>query len=121
MIQSSQGFSLPEGWKYQAGKERKGKKKEKEKLLDYFSSTNCSPRRANAVKNIHKHSDSSLTKYRDIWIYSSVSSPHAQLFQAPLHQQMFFCTAEIRSQTWGLQTPKEWKGNVPCLPRQPAR
>lgn len=87
-----------------------GGEKKKKKLLDYFSSTNCSLRQVNVVKNIHKYSDSSLTKYQDIWIYSSVSSPQAFLvISGSLTSANVFCFTETQSQTWGLTGPERVK------------
>lgn len=114
-ILSSQGFALPGGWKYQA------EKKKDKKVLYCFSSANCSLRQVIVVKNIHKYSDSGLTKYQDIGIYSSVSSPKlACLFQAPLHQQMFSVSQKIKVKPGGSQGPKEQNKNVPCVPHEPA-
>lgn len=98
-----------------------GRKKKDKKVLYCFSSANCSLRQVIVVKNIHKYSDSGLTKYQDIGIYSSVSSPKlACLFQAPLHQQMFSVSQKIKVKPGGSQGPKEQNKNVPCVPHEPA-
>lgn len=86
--------------------------------MDYFGSTNCSPRQVNVVKNVHKYSDSSLTKYQDIWIYSSVSSPQAFLVISGslTSSANVFCFTETQSQSWGLPGPKrkKWKRSPPA-------
>lgn len=85
-----------------------GRKRKKKKVLDCFSSANCSLRQVIVVKNIHKYSDSSLTKYQDIGIYSSVSSPKLVcLFQTPLHQQMFSVSQKFKVKPRGSQGSKE--------------
>lgn len=85
------------------------RKRKKKKVLDCFSSTNCSQRQV-IVKIIHKYSDSSLTKYQDIGIYSSVSSPQAFLvISGSSTSANVFCFTETQSQTWGLTGPKRVK------------
>lgn len=81
-IQSSQGFALPGGWKYQAGKEKKNRMK---KVLDCFSSANCSLRQVIVVKSIHKYSDSSLIKYQAWDLFKCQQPP-----SLPAYCRVFF-------------------------------
>lgn len=71
MIQSSQGFSLPEGWKYQAGKERKGKKKRKRKALGLFQLHKLLPEASKCCK---KHTQTFRFEFNQI-------SGHLDLFK----------------------------------------
>lgn len=105
-IQSSPGFALPGGWKYQGGK----RKERIKKVLDCFSSANCSLRRVIVVKkHTHKYSDSSLTKDQDIGIYSSVSSSQAcLLISGSSTSANVFCFIESQT-SGGVTGPKRVK------------
>lgn len=116
MIQSSQGFSLPGGWKYQAG--------EKKKNLGLFQLHKLLPEASKCCK---KHIQIFRFKFNQI-------PGHLDLFECQHPPSfpscfrllyisecfLFSVSAETQSQTWGLQGLKESNKIVPCLPRAPA-
>lgn len=87
------------------------KRKERiKKVLDCFSSANCSLRQVIVVKkHTHKYSDSSLTKDQDIGIYSSVSSSQAcLLISGSSTSANVFCFIESQT-SGGVTGPKRVK------------